>query len=471
MTSVPDFRSLTVEALAGLVQTGELSATAVVTAALDRIEESNPTINAFVAVDGAAARAAAAEVDAQIEAGADVGPLAGVPFGVKDLADAVGYQTVKGAMHRKDLAPATTDATEVARLKAAGAVVVGKTNTPEFGWTADTYNPVFGPTLNPWNLERSPGGSSGGTGAAIAAGMVPLGTGSDGGGSIRIPSALNGLSGFKPTQGVIPSGPSALGAADLSTVGPMARRIRDVALALDCVAGPSAADLRSQRRIVGSFRAVCETPRAPSRVLWCPSLDGSAVDTEVQSVAEGALAEIRAAGVEVVDQDPFVEGAILPFLLLFFGGMVPGYREVIDSPAYDDITPGLRSMLDGTVPRLSVDSVELAREKAQAVSVRLAEVMAGFDALLSPVASGQTPRSQSHGTVNGEPTPFWVANCYPLNLARRPAGCTPAGFVADGMPVSLQIVGHQHEDLRTVELTAWVEDLLGLDLIAPELTA
>lgn len=467
MADVPDFRHTTIENLVSEVKAGRLSATAMTEAALERIEQLNPTLNAFVAIDADAARAQATAIDQRIAGGEDVGSLAGIPIGVKDLATAAGFRTTRGAMHLKDVPVAVEDDTEVARLRAAGCVVIGKTNTPENGWLGDTYNPLFGPTLSPWGTGRSPGGSSGGTSAAVASGMVPLGTGSDGGGSIRIPSAVTGLSGFKPSQGRVPSGPSPMGAADLSTVGPLARRIRDVASALDVVAGPTPGDLRSLDRLDGSFRAACDEPAAPRRVLWCPSVEGSAVDDEVSAVCEAAVDQIRAAGVEVVEQEPFMVESIDAFLMLFFGGMVPRYRDLMGTPAFDEVTPGLQALVVGTADRLSVEALEAARVTAQMLSVRLAETMRAFDALISPIAVGQTPVSERDGTINGESTPAWVGNTYPFNVTRRPAGTTCAGFTADGMPVGLQIVGHQLADLRTVELTAWAEDLLGLDPIAP----
>ena len=468
MPEIPDFRKTTVEELAGRVRAGDCSAAEVTEAALARIAAHDGELNAFVAVDADSARAQATALDERIAAGEQVGPLAGIPIGVKDLEDAAGFQTVRGAMHLRDSPLLDADSVEVRRLRAAGCVVIGKTNTPEFGWIGDTYNPVFGITRNPWDTERSPGGSSGGTSAAVAGGLVPLATGSDGGGSIRIPSALTALSGLKPSQGRIPAGPTPLGAADLSTLGPMARRIRDVAVALDVVVGPDPSDLRSLPAIEGSFRAVCDDPRPPRRLLWCPSVEGSPVDDEVRGVLESALDQVRGQGVEVVESGPiFDRKSGRPFLSLFFGSMLSAYREVIGTDAYYEVTPGFRAMLDGALPLVTVDSVEDARKAAQAMSIELAAAMEGFDAVITPTTVGQVPRCTQEGTVNGEQTPMWIAATPPFNMTRRPAGTTCAGFVADGMPVGMQIVGHQLGDLRTVELTAWAEDLLGLDPIAP----
>lgn len=463
-----DFQTSSVEAIAAAVRAGEVSARALTETSLAAIAAHDGVLNAFVAVDAEGALAQADALDARIAAGDDVGPLAGVPIGVKDLEDAAGFRTTRGAAHLAESPVVDTDATEVARLRAAGCVVIGKTNTPEAGFVGDTYNPTFGATKNPWNLERSPGGSSGGTSAAIAGGLVPLATGSDGGGSIRIPSTVTGLSGFKPSQGRIPAGPAPMGAADLSTVGPMARKIRDVALALDVVVGPSADDLRSLPHPGASFRAACDSPAAPTRLLYCASVDGSStVDGEIAERTAQAVDQIRASGVEVVETDGVLPDVFSPFLLLFFGGMVPAYRELLGTDAFDAVTPDLQHILLMADERLTPDSIEEARKDAQANSMLLAEAMDGFDALITPTVIGHTPVSERGGLINGVEELGWVGNTFGFNVTRRPAGTTPIGLTDDGMPLGLQIVGHQLADVRTVELTAWAEDLFGLDLVAP----
>jgi Asp-tRNA(Asn)/Glu-tRNA(Gln) amidotransferase A subunit family amidase len=201
-----DFLTDSVRDLAAAVQAGQLSARELVGHALDRIGTLDRSVNAFVVVDGDRALAEAADLDDRQARGEDVGALAGIPLGVKDLEDVGGLATSNGSLAVPGRDPAVADSKLVARLRQAGAIVVGKTNTPEHGWTGQTFNPRFGTTRNPWDLSRTPGGSSGGSAAAIAAGMVPLATGSDGGGSLRIPSAVCGLSGFKPSLGRIPAG-------------------------------------------------------------------------------------------------------------------------------------------------------------------------------------------------------------------------------------------------------------------------
>ena len=230
-----DFRQTTILDLTQQVQTGQTSCKALVTAALQNIHRLDPVINAFCAVDDARALDEAAKIDQRLAAGEHL-PLAGIPFGVKDLEDAQGYITTFGSAFHTEDAPALEDSELVRRLRAAGAIVVGKTNTPEFGYKGKTDNVPFGVTKNPWDLTRTPGGSSGGSSAALAAGMVPLATGSDGGGSIRIPAALCGLSGIKTSQGRVPNGgPKPTGSGLLTVKGPMTRRIRDAAFRVGSV--------------------------------------------------------------------------------------------------------------------------------------------------------------------------------------------------------------------------------------------
>ncbi len=469
MVDVPDFRSVTVAALAQMVRERTLSAAAVTEHALGRIDALNPVLNAFVAVDADSARVQAAAVDEQLDAGHDPGPLAGIPVGVKDLADAAGFVTTKGAMHRRGTAAADEDATEVARLRAAGCVVIGKTNTPEYGCMMDTYNPLFGATLNPWNPQRSPGGSSGGTSAAIASGMIPVGTGSDGGGSIRIPSSLCGLSGIKTSQGRVPSGPPPPGLLDLSCVGPMARRVRDVALCLDAVVGPHPADLRSLPAPSQSWRAALDDPRPPGRVLWAPSIDGGEVDSEIAASCAVAVESLAATGVEVEQASTQLDLAMSAFLHLFYGGgMWPTYLRLYGTDEWANVTQMLAGWLENTREQVSLSSLSEARERAGEVSVALAEMMTGYDVLLMPTVVGQTPVTEGFGTVNGEPTPNWVRFTPLANLTRRPAGTVCCGFTADGMPIGLQVLGHQVDDLGVLETLAVLEDLLGLDPIAPD---
>ncbi len=464
---VPDFTTVTTEALAVSIRERTLTAMAVVEHALDRIETFDPGLGAFVAVDADGARTQAAAIDDRLDTGEEVGTLAGIPIGVKDLADAAGFVTTKGTMHLGRSEPAAADSTEVARLRAAGCVVIGKTNTPELGFIADTHNPRFGPTRNPWNPLRSPGGSSGGTAAAIAAGMIPAGTGSDGGGSIRIPSAVCGLSGFKASPGRVPGGPEPMGALDLSCVGPMARKIRDVALCLDQVVGPHPGDLRSLPAPTESWRTALDDPRPPVRVLWAPSVDGGPVDSEIMTGCVAAVERLAASGVEVVEVGKLFDNPIPTFMQLFYGGAVlPALWPLHGTDQWGGVTPELAALLEVSIDRVSAVSLFEARGQAAQLSMQMTAIMDGFDVMITPTVAGQTPAPTGPGSINGVETRDWVRFTPMFNLTRWPAGTVCCGFTADGMPIGLQVAGPMHADLTVLESLAVLEDLLALDPVA-----
>src|SRR5262249_42346144 len=253
--------------LARAVRRRERSPVELVRASLDRIEALNPSLNAFVALRAEAALAEAAALERRIAAGEDVGPLAGLPVGGKDREDVAGMPTTFGSIPFKSWRP-RGDSVQVARLRRAGAIILGKTNTPEFGYTGLTKNLVFGVCRNPWNLERTPGGSSGGSAAAIASGMVPLVTASDGGGSVRIPACYVGAFGLKPSFGRVPIGARQPGNmlpwVDTVCYGPLTRSVRDAALFLDAVAGPDPSDPDSLPPPGLSYEATLE--RFPARL-------------------------------------------------------------------------------------------------------------------------------------------------------------------------------------------------------------
>ncbi len=463
-----DFRRTTVDALAADVAARKISARELTQVALDRIDDLNGEVNAFVAVDAEAALAEAASLDERIAGGEVVGPLAGIPIGVKDLEDAIGFRTTHGSALYVDNPPATRDSALVERLRAAGCVVVGKTNTPELGHKGDTTNIPFGSTRNPWNLERSAGGSSGGSGAAIAAGMVPLCTGSDGGGSIRIPSALCGLSGMKASLGRVPSGgPNPPGWGDLSTKGPMARTIREVTLALDAVVGPEATDLRALPMPDASWTRSLEQLHAPRKVGWAPTLGYVTVDREVATICEAALAHIADAGSEVVNVDPvFDRDPAMEWIALAMAGDERRLGHLRGTPDWELVDPGHVVLMDMFGQVSGVKLLE-AFDKCHTTNVRLVELFHQVPLILTPAVAGQTGLAGGNGTIDGVETPTWVGFSYPFNMTRSPAGTVCVGFTADGMPVGLQVVGPQHADVVVLRALAWIEDVLALDPVAP----
>ncbi len=465
-----DFRTASVIDLAAQVRSGQRTATELVDHALGQIAAHNPTVNAFVAVDEERARAAAAAVDATVAAGGDPGPLAGIPLGVKDLEDAAGYVTTHGSAAYADGPPATHDSVLVGRLVAAGCVVVGKTNTPELGWKADSENPLFGATCNPWNLDHTPGGSSGGSGAAIAAGMVPLATGSDGGGSLRIPSACNGLSGFKASLGRVPSGgPHPPDWAHLSTKGPMARRMVDLVAALDVVVGPDPTDLRSLPRPEASWPAAVADPHVPVKVAWSPTLGYAEIDAEVLELCRRGIDALADLGAEVVEVETvFDEDPIDSWLTLSGAYNLRTHADLRDTPAYDLVDPVLRHIIDGAASVSALDIVR-AEDACHTLNLALVELFHDVRLLVTPtMAAVPPPRSLGGaGTINGRTDFNWVRMTYGFNMTRSPAATVCVGLSSAGLPVGLQLVGPQHADLVVIRAAAALEAALGFDEVAP----
>lgn len=460
-----DFRQTTVADLAEQVRTKQVSSRELTQAALDRIEALNPQVNAFVAVEGEAALRDAAAVDELVAAGEDPGPLAGIPIGVKDLEDAAGFVTTMGSSTRAAGPPAAGDSILVSRLRAAGCVVVGKTNTPEYGWKGDTSNPTFGATRNPWELGHSAGGSSGGSAAALAAGMVPLATGSDGGGSIRIPAAVCGLSGFKPSLGrVAVGGPHAPNWADLSVKGPMTVRVRDAALALGAAVGPDPTDLRSLPMPSSDWLDGVASPNPPRKVAWSPTMGFSPVDDEVRALCEAAVARLERAGTEVVEVDTVWHED--PVVSWFGLTAVATYRTLRDferTPEWEGIDAGLREQMAYGKDHVAAPDVLGAMDLAHRLNVALVELFHDVDYLLTPTCAGQTPAPGEFGTINGHPEVNWVRFTYGFNMTRSPAGSVCAGLTAKGLPVGLQVVGPQHADAGVLRLMALLEDTIAFD--------
>ena len=464
-----DFRTTTVAQLADDVSAKRVSARELVGAALARIEAVDAKVNAFVAVDEERALADAAAIDARVAAGEDVGPLAGVPIGVKDLEDAAGFRTTQGSAVYADSPVVEVDSALVERLKAAGCVVVGKTNTPEGGHKADTVNPLFGATANPWDLTRTAGGSSGGSAAAIAAGLVPLCTGSDGGGSIRIPSSVCGITGMKPSLGRVPiGGRKAPGWADLSTRGPMAAKVRDITLALDNVVGPDATDLRSLPMPDTSWSRSLSALNPPRKVGWSPTLGYATVDSEVLSICESAIKVLEGLGTEIVDVDPvFDEDPGMPWLTL---AMASDERTVAHLRGTDDwerLDQGHVSLIEHFGAPTTGAQVMAAIDACHDLNVRLVDLFHRVPLLITPTLAGQPGPIGGQGLVNGQEVATWVSFTYPFNMTRSPAGTVCAGFTSSGLPVGLQVVGPQHADVVVLRALALLEDALAIDRVAP----
>jgi aspartyl-tRNA(Asn)/glutamyl-tRNA(Gln) amidotransferase subunit A len=467
MTEI-DFRTTSLADLTRSVRTKEVSARELTQVALDQIQKLNPTYNAFVEVDPERALAEADGIDARIAAGADPGPLAGIPLGVKDLQNAVGYTTTYGSALHADDPPATADDPFVARMRGAGCVVLGKTNTPEFGWMGNTTNHIFGPSLNPFHPGRGPGGSSGGSAAALAAGMVPLATGSDGGGSIRIPSACCGLSGMKPSLGRVPAGgPNPPGWIDLSTNGPMARRIADVTLALDVAVGPDPTDLRALPRPEANWLAALDDPHVPVKIAYAPTLGYATVDAEVAAACAQAVGTLESLGADVVVLDSVFDGdPVGDFLTVTGAATLRTLRPFMGHPRWEEVHPVLRYYVEAA-QATTAEQLLLVFDNFHRMNLRLVELFHSCRILVTPTCSAVAPLADDMvSPVNGENTANWVQFTYPFNMTRSPAATVPVAMSSDGLPIGLQLVGPQHGDLVVLRTAAALEAAIDHDFLA-----
>jgi aspartyl-tRNA(Asn)/glutamyl-tRNA(Gln) amidotransferase subunit A len=464
-----DFRKTTIEQLMSDLRARRVSARELTDAALENIKRLNTDLNAFCAVRGDDAREQADAIDERLRRGDPVGPLAGIPLGVKDLEDAVGYITTYGSDLHADDAPAAQDSVLVARLKRAGCVVVGKTNTPEFGYKAVTENQIFGFTRNPWNASHTAGGSSGGSSAALAAGMVPLATGSDGGGSIRIPAAVCGFTAMKASQGRVPlGGATPPGASILAVRGPMTLRARDLALVLDCVVGDDPSDVFALPHPGYAFRTALERANMPAAVVWSPAMGFASVDKEVAAACSAFVGRLADAGVKVIERaQVWEEDPGSRWFALWSTLRARAQGHLRDTPDWERIDPGLRAVIEWGQ---KISGVEYARamDACHTLNQGLEAAFADAPFLLTPTCSGQAPeRGAAGGIVNGEVSQNWASLSAGINMTRNPAGTVCVGYTKAGLPIGLQVIGRQRDDVGVLKTLCYFEDLAALSHNAP----
>jgi aspartyl-tRNA(Asn)/glutamyl-tRNA(Gln) amidotransferase subunit A len=460
----------TVVEIAEAVRRGETKAAEVLDECLGAVESSNPGLNAFVHLDPDQAHEAAARVDAAVARGEDPGPLAGVPFGVKDLEDCAGMPTSHGSLLYKGRAVLEHDSMHVARLRAAGAVPIGKTAAPEFGAVCFTSTPAWGATRNPWNPERTPGGSSGGSGAAVAAGMVPFCTASDGGGSTRIPAAYCGLVGFKPSYGRIPI--EGAQPSQTSVLGALTTTVRDSARHLDVAAGPNDRDRTSLPPAGLSYEEAIESLEVRGlRAAWSVDLGFAVVDPEVASSTEDAgRALVEAAGLRLVDRRVDLPNPLQTWLALgaldLWGelekGMWPECADQFDTVARF----GFQASESMTTPMVS----RFLRSRGR-LDAAMAELFADIDVLITPTTA--TPAFDAEGplpdTIAGQSIfpPMVVPFTMHANLCWNPAVSLPAGCTTDGLPVGLQVTARRHRDDVVLRLARLFEQARPWPRMAP----
>lgn len=435
--------------LAAMIRKRELKPSELMEVSIRRIERTNPKLNAFCALRADDAMADARALDEKIARREEVGPLAGLPLGVKDLEDAAGLVTTFGCKPFKNNL-AKSDSIQVERLKAAGAIVIGKTNAPEWGYTAHTKNLLFGVTRNPWNLERTPGGSSGGSSAAISGGVVPLATGSDGGGSVRIPACFTGCYGLKTSYGRIPHN-MALGMQqwnDTSVHGALTRTVRDAAIFMDAVVGYHPHDQDSLPHPGISYNAILDRLPKKLRIAFHPDF-GQLVQRDVAREIAKATAVFKDLGHDLTTIDDPVPDTGRAWMQV---GATQGYASLHEyfDKYHDDFG---RAYIAGTegATRVTWKHYGAAYRRRHEFNQWCQQIFERFDLLLCPVlpieafpAKGPMPAE-----INGQPLKDAlgaVVFTYPFNLSGHPGASVRAGFTDSGLPCGLQIVAERHRD-------------------------
>ena len=468
MTEPCDLSAVEARALIG---EKKLSATELLESCIARIEAVDHAVNAMVARDYDRARAAAKEADAAVARGDALPALHGLPIGVKDLEDVAGLRTTYGSTLFRDHVP-EKDQLIVAHTRKAGAVVLGKTNTPEWGAGANTRNAVYGATGNPFDPSLSAAGSSGGSGVALACGMVPIATGSDTGGSLRNPAAYNGIVGFRPTPGLVPNEKKPLGWAALGVLGPMARTVPDLCLLLSAMVGDDAGDPLAttiegrQVRRPEDFAVPGAVDLASLKVALTPDFGFAPTEKHIRAVFAEKTGLFRHVFARAEDTTPDCAGADESFEVLRALSFIAGFHEKVrDTP--DQVGPNVRANVEEGLGYSALD-VAQAMKLQTAMYKRWQGFFAVHDVILAPAVT-LSPRPWTElypAEIDGKPTRtyfHWLALAYAATLVGHPAISLPVGLDHNGMPFGLQIVGPRGGDAKVLAVAAALERLLAGD--------
>ena len=437
----------------------QVSVVQIVAACLDRVAALNPALNAIVTLNPMALEDAA-QLDRRIARGEDPGPLCGLTVGIKDVTPVAGLRTTFGSPIYADHVP-TEDALVVRRLRQAGAVILGKTNCPEFAAGANTFNEVFGRTRNPWDHSKTSGGSTGGGGAAVATGMIALAEGTDLGGSLRIPAAFCGVVGLRPSVGLVPTHPTDWVWDTLQVTGPIARTAEDVALMLQAISGPSEHSPYAQPMEGRDFVRGVQTVRKNLRIAYCADVAGIGVDPDVERVCREAAFALRDGGAQIEEIDLDLSAAREAFLpvrgLWFVTQMFP--RLDMQERFGPNVGNNVRSGLQVTTKELAA-----AENYRGRVWHQFRELFTRFDHLLTPcVAVPPFPVEQNYpDSIAGKPMKTyidWIAPTFVLSLTGLPVASVPAGLDSNRLPVGLQIAGKQFGEEGVLGLAAQIQKL------------
>jgi aspartyl-tRNA(Asn)/glutamyl-tRNA(Gln) amidotransferase subunit A len=432
---------------------GELSPVDVLDAVLAQLHRVNPALNAICLLDEPQGRRLAAEAAERWRRGAPLGPLDGVPVAIKDTADVAGWPTRIGS-HATAAAPSAEDTPGVARLREAGAVFFCKTTTPEFGWKGITHGPLTGITRNPWDTSRTPGGSSGGSAALVAAGVVPLATGGDGGGSIRIPAAFSGVFGLKPSYGVVPNFLGPMG--PLAVYGGLSRDVADSALLLNVLTQPDARDSFAIPDRGIDYLDGLDAGVAGLRVAWSPDLGFSGADPAVVAGMQPAIDALVKAGADVKQVDLDLSAA-QPVLEVIWGASHAALVRDFDGAQLAALDPGLLRLVM-SAQDISASELQAAYAEMRALSQAMHAFHRDYDLLLTPTIP-ITAFAAGIDTPDAVRFPQWfdwTPLTWPFNLTRQPAASVPCGFV-EGLPIGSQIVGPMFAEQAILRASRCVE--------------